>query len=49
MQIAADTVVSIDYTLTDPKGQVLDSSQGREPLVYLHGHGNIIQIGRAHV
>ena len=42
MQIAANTVVSIDYTLKDDKGEVLDTSEGREPLTYLHGAGNII-------
>lgn len=42
MQIAKDTVVSIDYTLKAPDGSVLDSSEGREPLAYLHGNGNII-------
>ncbi|KAB7628329.1 FKBP-type peptidyl-prolyl cis-trans isomerase [Alkalilimnicola sp. S0819] len=42
MQIAKDTVVSIDYTLTDPQGTLLDSSEGREPLAYLHGARNII-------
>ncbi len=42
MLIADKTVVSFDYTLTDPTGQTLDSSVGREPLAYLHGFGNII-------
>jgi len=42
MKIAKDKVVSIDYTLTNDNGQVLDTSDGREPLAYLHGHGNII-------
>lgn len=42
MQITKDKVVSIDYTLTDPQGQVLDSSEGRQPLSYLQGKGNII-------
>ena len=42
MAIEKDKVVSIDYTLTGENGQVLDSSQGREPLAYLHGAGNII-------
>ncbi len=41
-KIANDTVVSIDYTLKDDDGEVLDSSQGAEPLSYLHGHGQII-------
>lgn len=42
MQVAKDKVVAIDYTLTDDEGAVLDTSQGREPLAYLHGSGNII-------
>ena len=42
MQIAKNTVASIDYTLTDPEGKVIDSSKGREPLAYLHGASNII-------
>ena len=42
MQIANGKVVSIDYTLTDAGGQVIDSSDGNEPLTYLHGAGNII-------
>jgi len=42
MQITKDKVVSIDYTLTDPQGRVLDSSEGRQPLSYLQGTGSII-------
>ena len=42
MQIAANKAVSIDYTLTNDDGEVLDSSVGGAPLVYLHGAGNII-------
>lgn len=42
MQITKNTVASIDYTLTDPNGQVIDSSKGRAPLEYLHGASNII-------
>jgi len=42
MQVANNKVVTIDYTLTDPQGQVLDSSQGGEPLSYLHGTGGLI-------
>ena len=40
--IADNVVASIHYTLTDNAGQVLDSSQGAQPLTYLHGAGNII-------
>ena len=42
MNISKDTVVSIDYTLTNDQGEVLDSSSGREPLAYLQGYGNLI-------
>ncbi len=42
MQIANNTVVSFDYTLTDPQGMVVDSSKGQAPLTYLHGAHNII-------
>lgn len=42
MHITKDAVVSIDYTLTDTNGTVLDSSKGQKPLDYLHGSGNII-------
>lgn len=42
MQIAKNAVVAIDYTLTDADGQVLDSSESRGPLSYVHGAGNII-------
>lgn len=42
MIIAANKIVRIDYTLTDDQNQVIDSSQGGEPLAYLHGARNII-------
>lgn len=42
MQITERTVASFHYTLTNDAGEVLDSSQGREPLVYLHGGHNIV-------
>ena len=42
MNIEKDKVVSIDYTLTNDNGEVLDSSSGREPLAYLHGNGGLI-------
>lgn len=42
MKIANDVAVAIHYTLTDDKGEVLDSSAGTDPLVYLQGHDNII-------
>lgn len=42
MQITQDAVVSIHYTLTDDKGETIDSSAGGDPLTYLQGHGNLI-------
>ena len=40
--IGDNSVVSMHYKLTDASGEVLDSSDGGEPLTYLHGAGNII-------
>jgi FKBP-type peptidyl-prolyl cis-trans isomerase SlyD len=42
MKIEKNKVVSIDYKLTGSDGQVIDSSEGRDPLAYLHGNGNIV-------
>jgi FKBP-type peptidyl-prolyl cis-trans isomerase SlyD len=42
MQITKDKVASIHYTLRDGDGNILDSSEGREPLTYLQGAGNLI-------
>lgn len=42
MRVAKHVVVSIDYTLTAPDGEVLDSSSGGEPLAYLHGTGALV-------
>jgi FKBP-type peptidyl-prolyl cis-trans isomerase SlyD len=42
MAIGKNKVVRIEYLLTDPDGQVLDSSKQRGPLTYLHGLGNLI-------
>jgi FKBP-type peptidyl-prolyl cis-trans isomerase SlyD len=42
MQVAEKTVVSMQYTLTNDAGEVLDQSQPGDPLVYLHGVGNLI-------
>ncbi|MDA7085451.1 peptidylprolyl isomerase [Pseudomonas sp. SA3-5] len=43
MLIASNKAVSIDYTLTNDAGEVIDSSAGGAPLVYLQGAGNIIR------
>ena len=40
--IEKDVVVSLDYVLT-VEGEIADSTAGREPLPYLHGHNNLIK------
>lgn len=40
--IADNVVVTIEYTLRNTGGEVLDSSTSDEPLTYLHGHQNIV-------
>jgi len=43
MHISKDKVVAIHYTLTNTKGEVIDSSHKRnEALKYIHGRGNLI-------
>jgi FKBP-type peptidyl-prolyl cis-trans isomerase SlyD len=42
LKIADDHVVSFHYTLTNNRGEELDSSVGAEPLTILQGAGNII-------
>ena len=40
--IGEGKVALIHYVLKDGDGKVLDSSQGRDPLAYLHGTGSIV-------
>ena len=42
MQISDNKVALIHYTLTNGDGEVLDSSEGAEPLAYVHGQGNLV-------
>ena len=43
MKIEKDTIASVHYTGTLPKsGETFDSSEGREPLTFLVGHGQMI-------
>ncbi|MBX8465544.1 peptidylprolyl isomerase [Deinococcus sp. RIT780] len=42
MNITQDKVVELDYKLT-VNGEIVDQSEPGEPLVYLHGHSNIIE------
>ena len=34
-QVVRNTVVTLDYSVTDPDGELVDA--GQEPLIYLHG------------
>ena len=43
MKISNKTVVQYHYILTDAAGVQLQATYGSEPLVYLHGAGNIIE------
>lgn len=40
--IADNKVVSLNYTVKDDNDQIIDTSEGNEPLTYLHGAQNII-------
>lgn len=42
MKIEKNTVVSIHYTLKSDSGEILDSSEGKTPLPYIHGTGQLI-------
>lgn len=42
MQVADKKAVTIKYTLRDEGGSVLDTTDGRDPLTYLHGAGNLV-------
>ncbi len=42
MKISNDKVVSIEYTLKNADGQIIDTSVGNAPLEYIHGRGYLI-------
>lgn len=42
MKIEKDRVVSFHYTVSEQGQEAMESSDGRDPLVILIGHGNII-------
>tara|TARA_B110000503_G_scaffold97375_1_gene146196 strand:+ start:389 stop:856 length:468 start_codon:yes stop_codon:yes gene_type:complete len=42
MKVEEHTAVLIHYVLTNDDKEVLDSSEGQEPLAYLHGTGHLI-------
>lgn len=42
MHITQDHVVAFHFTLTNDQGEQIDSSRGKLPFLYLHGHDNLI-------
>ena len=43
MKIAKDSVVAFHHKMTDEKGEVVESSLGKEPSSFLYGHKNMIE------
>ncbi len=42
MKIEKDKVVSIEYTVKNQAGEVLETSQGDEPLAFIQGSGSLL-------
>jgi FKBP-type peptidyl-prolyl cis-trans isomerase SlyD len=42
MKISNHKAVTVQYTLTDDSGAIVDTSKGREPLSYIHGTGGLL-------
>jgi len=42
LKIGADSVVTFHYTLKDGDGADIESSVGKDPVIYMHGHANIV-------
>jgi FKBP-type peptidyl-prolyl cis-trans isomerase SlyD len=40
--ISADKVVTFHYSLRDEGSTPIESSEGKEPVTYMHGHNNIV-------
>lgn len=43
MKIEKDKVVSVHYKVSTPEGQVVEDSFSGFPLLYMHGHGGMIE------
>ena len=42
MRVEKDCYVAIEYTIRDAEGHVVDSTLGKKPFVYVHGHEQIV-------
>jgi FKBP-type peptidyl-prolyl cis-trans isomerase SlyD len=40
--INADKVVTFHYVLRDQESELIESSEGKDPVTYMHGHNNIV-------
>lgn len=40
--VNADKVVTFHYSLRDESSAIIESSEGKEPVTYMHGHNNIV-------
>jgi FKBP-type peptidyl-prolyl cis-trans isomerase SlyD len=43
MKVAKDKAVTIEYTLTNENGEMLETSRGKEPLTYVQGTNSLIK------
>jgi FKBP-type peptidyl-prolyl cis-trans isomerase SlyD len=41
-KVGPKTAVTIHYTVKDDAGEVLDTTEGRDPMTYLHGADNVV-------
>ena len=42
LRIDDDKVVTFHYSLRDSDAALIESSEGKDPVVYMHGHDNIV-------
>ena len=42
LKIDADNVVTFHYTLKGEDGAEIETSVGKDPVIYMHGHANIV-------
>jgi FKBP-type peptidyl-prolyl cis-trans isomerase SlyD len=42
MIIEKNRVIEFNYRLTDGEGELIEDTAGSKPMLYLHGHGNIM-------
>ncbi|WP_107853207.1 peptidylprolyl isomerase [Oceanimonas marisflavi] len=42
MKVSDNAVVTLDFTVTNADGEILDSTENKQPLQYLHGTGFLV-------